>query len=94
MGGLSGRRPRLRNGASSLEAAESRFDLGLAGEFTTLGLGEAVEDGVEMRGVDVLGLAVIVAQAQHRTGDLVLAFRGNCRTASSAFSRSFVMFVR
>jgi hypothetical protein len=44
-----------------------------------------------MRGVDLLWLSLLAAQSQHGTRDFILAVSGKRRTASRAFSSSFVM---
>src|SRR5439155_25806409 len=62
-----------RSAASSIEATEGGFNLGIAGELAALGLGKAFQHGGQMRGINLLGLAVACGKLKHGAGDLVLA---------------------
>ncbi len=66
------RRLARKTEASSLEATERRFDLGIGCEFTAPELGEAFEDCRQVRHIDVFGLAVAPAQGEHGESDFVL----------------------
>ncbi|MGQ0685078.1 hypothetical protein [Bradyrhizobium sp.] len=69
--------------ASSLEAAECGFDLGVAREMAAPGLSKSLQHSRKMRGIDFLRIARI---AQHGERDVVLAIR---RQAANRFQRLF-----
>jgi hypothetical protein len=76
---------------SSLEAAKGSFDFCVGRELTASRLGQSFQHRRKVSGINFFGLAVGDGQAQHRERDLVLAVRGNRRTASRAFSSNLVM---
>lgn len=67
--------PAASSEASSIEAAERRLDLGFAGEFPALSLGETFEDRSQMGRSNRFALTFAFGQMQHGAGDLVLRFR-------------------
>ena len=67
------RRAQREAQASSIEAAEGGFDLGIAGELPASGLRKTFKHRRQMRGVDLLGLAAAGGDLKHGTRDLILA---------------------
>jgi hypothetical protein len=82
-------RTRREAGASSLEATERGFDLGIGCELAALSLRQPFQHRGKVRGINLLWLSLMAAKGQHGERDFILTVRRQSPHGFQGFFQQF-----